>query len=526
MGYMISSELTRVRMHEKSRSALVDDTERSVFHFSPLVGWLNDPNGLSYFGGKHHMFYQYHPYSTYWGPMHWGHAVSNDLIKWDYLPCAMAPDEDYDRNGCFSGTALSLEDGSHVLMYTSCSDSKYDPTGKGRWLQTQSIALLTADGEYIKYSGNPVITENDLPSGGDPFEFRDPYLWRAKDGSYRVLVANGIAENISGVTGTASEQKGTKLLLYRSDNGLDWIFDKVLFEDNCRVGIMWECPNFFCLGDKYILMASPMDMIREEQDAHGSIRFPQGNNVCYITGSFDEEAEEFTPDAGDSGAFDYDPVDYGLDFYAPQVMKTGDGRQVMIGWMQNPKTADIASNGRRRSGIFGQMTVPRELSLEAGKLIQHPVRELEKYRKDKKTWKSMGLLPEWAQIPDISGRVLDIEMCFHTQPSCRGAGIRFAADDRYFTQLWYDPKRSVLSIDRSRSGQDRIIPAKRSIHVSERNGELKLRILLDRWSAEVFINGGEQVMSVTFYTDAKAERILFRSDGEAAMDITCCSIMK
>ena len=333
---MISKELARARGYEEKQTDLITDEMRPAYHFSPRTGWLNDPNGLSYYDGKYHLFYQYHPYSTYWGPMHWGHAVSEDLITWEYLPAALAPDTEYDYSGCFSGSAVTMDDGSHLLMYTSCGDSSGDPTGKGRWIQMQSIAIRKpGESEYAKYEGNPVISADDLPEGGDPYEFRDPYMWRCNDGSYRVLVANG----------RTSADEGTRLLMFRSEDGLNWGGGKVLFEDERRIGVMWECPNFFPLDGRHILMASPMDMQAEEGDAVGSIRFPQGNNVCYITGDYDEQLEEFYPDAddADAGYFMYEPVDGGLDFYAPQTFETVDGRRVMIGWMQDPSMANVHS---------------------------------------------------------------------------------------------------------------------------------------------------------------------------------------
>jgi beta-fructofuranosidase len=134
---LISKELQHVREYEERGSALVTEEERPVFHFSPRTGWLNDPNGFSFYRGQYHLFYQYHPYSFYWGPMHWGHAVSDDMISWEYLPAAMAPDTEYDWAGCFSGTAITLPDGRQLLMYTGCGDNSKDPLKKGRWLQTQ-----------------------------------------------------------------------------------------------------------------------------------------------------------------------------------------------------------------------------------------------------------------------------------------------------------------------------------------------------------------------------------------------------
>ena len=519
---VISKELAKAREFEAVEGAKVSGEERPVYHFSPRIGWLNDPNGLSYYNGKYHLFYQYHPYNSYWGPMHWGHAVSDDLIRWEYLPAALAPDTWYDKSGCFSGTAIGMDDGSHLLMYTSCGDSKDDPTGKGRWIQSQSIAIMDpADGgsagEYIKYEGNPVISEADLPEGGDPYEFRDPFLWRTKDGTFRALVANG----------RTSSDDGTRLLLFRSDDGLHWGDGKVLFEDERRIGVMWECPNFFRLGGRYILIASPMDMQAEEGEAVGSVRFPQGNNVCYITGDFDEETEVFKPDADDSdaGYYLYEPVDGGLDFYAPQVLETTDSRRVMIGWMQDPSMANLHDD--EKFNIFGQMTIPRELSIRDGRLIQWPVRELENYRTELVHVRDTEVAWDDIRIPGLTGRTLDLELEIRPEEGAqqyRNFSIRWAYDREHYMEFSYDPENSLVTIDRSHTGLPDNITRKRTIRVRDRRGAISLRLLIDRWSTEVFINGGEQTVSATYYTDLAAEDITFRSEGKAIADICAWQI--
>ena len=482
--------------------------------------------------------------------MHWGHAVSKDLISWKYLPAAMAPDTDYDGAGCFSGTAITLPDGRQLLMYTGCGDSSKDPLQKGRWLQTQCVAVSEEqpDGsiEYVKYEGNPVVKEEDLPEYCDAYEFRDPYIWRASDGTYRALAAAGRTGEI-GEDGNYLHEKGTQLLLLRSDDGFKWEFDKVLFEDHRKIGVMWECPNFFELDGKQILIASPMDMHAEADEAIGSVRFPQGNNVCCIAGEYDEDAEIFTPDGG------YEPVDIGLDFYAPQVMEAPDGRHIMIGWMQDPKNANFASaqddisqpgllyavpmdhpdgyvHGPEGSCIFGQMTVPRELKYRDGKLYQWPVREFCEYRKDRLDYDGVMLKDEERSFDGISGRSIELEI--EIAPREVGAALYreftldFAKDEDHFIRLSYKPARSLITIDRGRSGQCSEIISRRSYRAAYADGSLSLRILIDRWSAEIFVNGGEQVMSLTYYTPVDAEGITFSADGTIAMDIVAYHIQK
>ena len=499
---MISSELKKAREFEEREGRLISEEERPVFHFSPRTGWLNDPNGFSYHDGKYHLFYQYHPYDSHWGPMHWGHAVSDDLIGWEYLPCAMAPDQPYDGAGCFSGSAITLPDGRQLLMYTGCDAGNTDEDG--RWLQTQCLAAGSGT-EYIKYEGNPVITGDDLPPGADPFEFRDPYMWRAADGSFRAVVSAGAPE-------------GAKLCVYRSGDGFDWNFSSVLFEDSEKIGVMWECPNFFELNGRHVLIASPMDMELEEAD--GSVRFPKGNNVCCITGDYDEESGAFTPDRKADGRAVYMPVDMGLDFYAPQVLRTPDGRLIMIGWMQDPSTAMLHDAADFR--IFGQMSVPRELSLSEGRLIQRPVRELDAKRGKEAAAADILLDNEKRTVDGISGRVLDLGLKIRPE-TVSDAGscsldeftVRFAEDEGHCVGLSFRPDSAVLTIDRSMSGQAEDMTKRRSVRVRDRKGCLDLRILLDKYSAEIFINGGEQVMSVTYHPPPEADGIIFEASGRA-----------
>ena len=122
--------LRDARRYEEAQERLIPAQDRPAFHLSARVGWMNDPNGFSFHDGQYHMFYQYHPYDSHWGPMHWGHAVSEDLLRWRYLPAAMAPDMPYDREGCFSGSAITLKDGRQLLMYTGVSKGRPAPTAR------------------------------------------------------------------------------------------------------------------------------------------------------------------------------------------------------------------------------------------------------------------------------------------------------------------------------------------------------------------------------------------------------------
>ena len=203
---MISKKLQRARDFEKKYSPYVAE-ELPKFHVTGPIGWINDPNGFAPYQGEYHLFYQYHPYDIKWGPMHWGHVKTRDFIRWERLPVAMAPDSEYDKDGCFSGSAVEMPDGRHLLMYTGVRNVRRK-NGRVESFQTQCIAI--GDGvNYEKYAGNPVIRSEELPSGGSVHDFRDPHIWR-EDGMYYVVIGNR-AEDSSG-----------SILLYRSEDAVHW----------------------------------------------------------------------------------------------------------------------------------------------------------------------------------------------------------------------------------------------------------------------------------------------------------------
>ena len=140
---MNSQALRDARRYEEIFEKMILPEERPAFHLSSRVGWMNDPNGFSRYKGEYHLFYQYHPYDSHWGPMHWGHAVSKDLLHWKYLPAVLAPDMPYDRDGCFSGGALTMKDGTHMLMYTGvCKELKMGESVSVRACETDTTAAV------------------------------------------------------------------------------------------------------------------------------------------------------------------------------------------------------------------------------------------------------------------------------------------------------------------------------------------------------------------------------------------------
>ncbi len=491
---MISQTVREARKYEEVSGKMIPEKDRPFFHLSAYTGWMNDPNGFFYYNGRYHMFYQYHPYDSVWGPMHWGHAVSEDLLHWEFLPAALAPDEPYDRDGCFSGSAVELPDGRQLLMYTGVAKKRM-PDGGFRELQTQCLAV--GDGlDYEKYAGNPVLDQKDLPEGASVHDFRDPKIWRAKDGTYRC------------VTGSRPADGSGQILLFESEDAFHWKFRKVLAENRNRFGKMWECPDFFELDEKQLLLISPQDMFPQGFEYHN------GNGTLCLIGSYDEETETFTEERDQA-------IDYGIDFYAPQTVLTPDGRRVMIGWMQNWDTCGVLGPTSRVLPWFGQMSLPRELSIKDGRLFQQPVRELEAMRSQPVRHDQVTFEGE-ISLPEVEGRQIDLEIELSPGDPERiyqKFAVRFAKNDQYHTAVSFRPYESVVKLDRKFSGSRRAIIHQRRCLVRSKNGSLKLRLILDRFSAEVFLNDGEQVMSATIYTEQAAKGVSFFADGSVTMNV-------
>ena len=264
---------------------------------------------------------------------------------------------------------------------------------------------------------------------------------------------------------------------------------------------MWECPDFYHLEEKYVLMVSPQEMEAKEREFHS------GNNSVFLIGTYCKCNYKFNREKIQN-------VDYGLDFYAPQTMQTEDGRRILIGWMQswdNPIYQDIHA-------WSGMMTIPRELTIKEGHVCQWPVRELEKYRTGKVSYESVVVGKELS-LADIDGRSIDMEIQL-TGDTYQKYRIKLAAGDSRYSEIIYNRKEKVLTFDRTYSGLKRDATSMRSMYVEEENGMLSIRVLVDRYSVEIFVNNGEQVMTSLIYTPLSENSISFSCDGEACMNIT------
>ena len=480
----ISKLLERARQFEQEQQTRISRADRPLFHLTPPVGWMNDPNGFCRYRGQYHLFYQYHPYSRVWGPMHWGHAVSDDLLRWSYLPCALAPDTEADAGGCFSGSALPLPDGRLMLAYTGVRE-----TGGGETVQAQCVAV--GDGvDFEKSPQNPVIDASCLPEGYSAADFRDPKIWLDPDGVLRMAAANRHAD-----------RQGS-ILLFESENGTDWRFTAELDSTCGQYGQMWECPDFFRLDGCQVLLASAQEM-------RGDGEFHPGHGTMAILGEYDPVQACFRRES-------IQPLDWGLDFYAPQTVLTPDGRRVMIAWMDNWQ---YAKRTPRIHPWYAQMTLPRELTVENGRLKQRPVREIETLWRDTIRYENIALR-EQTELPGIRGRTLDMEMAVRPESAASRFALLLAKDENHEILIRYDPGPGELILDRNRGGSCQDIAHMRRVRAGLVDGTLTLRALLDKESLELFINGGEKVMTAQLFAPPAADGIAFSASGPCTLSVT------
>ena len=486
---MTSKILQRARDFEKKYLPYTD-SEQPRFHVTGGIGWINDPNGFAPYKGEYHLFFQYYPYDTKWGPMHWGHVKTSDFVRWERLPAALAPDTDYDRNGCFSGSSVELPDGRQLLMYTGVRNIRRR-NGKIDSFQTQCIAV--GDGvDYDKYEANPVIDASTLPEGASVHDFRDPKIWR-EDGKFYAVIGN------------RPEDGSGSILLYESEDAIHWQFVSVLAACHNQYGRMWECPDFFELDGKHVLLVSPQEM------AAIGLEFHPGNANVALIGKFDRKTNHLLREYVQA-------IDYGLDFYAPQTLLTEDGRRVMIAWMQNWETSTCKVEELR---FFGQMSLPRELSVRNGRLCQNPVRELEQYRGVLIDYHNVLINGE-TSLRGISGRYLDMTVTLrpgNESSMYKWFRLYVAKDGEHFTFIRFRPETGTIKVDRTHSGFPHDIVNIREFPVNVKNGTLKLRVIMDRYSLELFVNDGEQAASFVLYTPIDAGSISFSSDGSVLVDV-------
>ena len=416
-----------------------------LVHYHPRKGWLNDPNGLYYTNGEYRMYYQYHPNSTIWGPMHWGYTVSKDLVKWKEGDIALYPDE---LGYIFSGSGILdkknvselFDENIHeeervILFYTNHLENN---TNENEVEQMQSMAYSIDNGKnYIKYDKNPIIC------GKGRKDFRDPKVFYYEKTNKWIMVVSA----------------GIKLEFYESKNLKDWSLAGEFFY-NFGYKHIWECPDLIFLSEKWILIAS---IINEENRIE--------SEVVYFVGEFNGNI--FIPDEKM-----YELLDEGKDYYAPQTWSNLDKR-ISIAWANNWVYArEIPSEGYR--GIMG---LPRELQLKNNKLIQKKVNTFEKYLGEKNKLKEKDKMGKNVYLE------LDILGDFN---------IDLFKDKTGSFKIKYIDKK--LEIERGTFGNydfnNQFVTKKEIEYKIE-----KIDILIDKNIIEIFINGGEKIFTYLVYPE-------------------------
>ncbi len=457
---------------------------RPQFHFTPEINWTNDPNGLVYFDGEYHLFYQHNPHGNEWGHMSWGHAVSPDLVHWEHLP--MAFQDEYGLMA-FSGSAVVDAANTSGFGRGDLPPLVAIYTGHGHGRQTQDLAYSNDRGRtWTKFAGNPVLDIGQQ-------DFRDPKVfWHEPTGRWVMIVS-------------LATQK--KVQLYGSSDLKAWTLLSEFGPAGVEKKPNWECPDLFELPienepgqTRWVLEA---DM--------GSGAIAGGSGGEYFTGDFD--GTRFVADALDSQW-----VDYGRDFYAPvswSDIPAEDGRRIWLGWMNNWQTSLNPTYPWR-----GAMSIPRELTLRridgVLRLCQRPVRELAALRGAAESVTNVTL-DDIAKSLKTRGQQLAFLITF--EPGTATAfGLRVLQGGAQQTEIGYDVQSGSLYIDRTQSGDVSFHPAFAGRYAGplapDADGHVRLHVLVDACSVEVFGGYGETVITSLVFPDSGADGIeLFATSG-------------
>ena len=348
-----SEELAKAEAGVAAFAAKRNNRWYPKFHIASNGGWINDPNGLCFYKGRWHVFYQLHPYGTQWGPMHWGHVSSTDMVNWKREPIMFAPSLEEEKDGVFSGSAVIGDDGKLRFYYTGHRWANGKDNTGGDW-QVQMLAEPDNDELTSATKRGMVI---DCPTDKVNHHYRDPKVWKTGDKWYMTF-------------GVSSAEKRGQMWLFSSDDMVKWTYEQVLFEHPDPDVFMLECPDFFPIKDvegneKWVIGFSAMGA-----KASGFMN-RNVSNAGYMIGTW-TPGEAFQPET------EFRLWDCGHNYYAPQSFNDGE-RQIVYGWM-SPFVEPIPMQD---DGWCGNLTLPREITLGAdGDLHTAPVAEMEGLRED------------------------------------------------------------------------------------------------------------------------------------------------
>lgn len=441
-------------MELNSNMSRESDIYRMKYHITPPVGWMNDPNGLCQFRGQYHVFFQYAPFYPSDNVKAWGHYVSEDLINWKYIDAPILPDTKWDKDGAYSGSALIEDDKIH-LFYTGNTkeEGDYDYITAGRGANT--ISVTSKDGVTVGEK-QCLMTNKEYP---DDYtcHVRDPKVWKEADQYYMVQ---------------GGRKKGDKgaVIVFASDNLTDWKVINEITTDE-PFGYMWECPDYFEIGDKKLLGCCPQGVESQEfkyQNIHQSGYFE-------LTGDIKNQYE-----LGELREWDM-----GFDFYAPQTFLDEKGRRILIGWAGVPGVK--YGNPEEQFGWIHSLTLPREITCKDNKVFSYPVEEVKHLRKQ------LLDIDNREDLEKINSlRSYELEICFFTEKKSAKKLEIVVADG---VKLVYKNNEMSLCLNK-KSGAGRTI---RRLKLDELR---ELSVFVDHSIAEIYVNHGEYVFTTRFYSDA------------------------
>lgn len=494
-----AAELARAEQAITKLAATRNNRWYPKFHIASNAGWINDPNGLCFAGGRWHVFYQLHPYSSQWGPMHWGHVSSADMVTWRREPIAFAPSLEQEKDGVFSGSATVGDDGKVRFYYTGHRWSNGQDNSGGDW-QVQMLAEPTDDTLTTLVKRGMIV---DCPRQEVDHHFRDP----------KVFKAGGVWWMVFGVSSAA---KRGQMWLYSSPDMVRWSFERVLFEHPDPDVFMLECPDFFPVRDqngnetgKWVIGFSAMGA-----KPNGFLN-RNLNNAGYLVGSW-TPGGEFQPET------DFRPWDFGHNYYAPQSFTAPDGRQIVYGWM-SPFIEPIPM---QQDGWCGNLTLPRTIALaEDGTLATPPAAEMEGLREGTTELGAVTLPVNGEQTLLEDAEAVEIELSIDLKAStAERAGLRIhATEDGAFVTVAFDAQTGCVVVDRMAAANgDRGYRAAPLSAAELAAGTLDLRVFVDRGCVEVYVNGGREVLSSYSFPSAgpRAVRLTAESGTLAASKVT------
>ncbi|MFC7062004.1 sucrose-6-phosphate hydrolase [Halobacillus seohaensis] len=438
---------------ENHQGMVKKDLYYPTYHIAPPVGLLNDPNGWIQWKGTYHLFFQWMPFHSGHGAKFWGHFSSEDLVNWTLEPIALTPSQWFDKSGCYSGSAVSVDE-KLKLFYTGNVKNELGQR------ETYQCTAESVDGITFTKTGVKI----DLPEGYTP-HFRDPKVWAYKGRWYMVV-------------GAQTDNEVGAVAFFESNDLDSWTHRGILTKADQdplnNLGYMWECPDLLELNGQNVLLFSPQGL-----QADG-IDFNNQYQSGYVVGKLDYEKAELS-----HGGFI--ELDRGFEFYAPQTTLDDYGRRILVAWMGVPDQNESAQP-TIANGWVHQMTLPRELTLVDGKIYQTPLNEMEQLRAcesiEQSVSKELATSISRGSEIQIEGEISTIEL-FN------------------YTTLSYDKNTELLTMERP-SYVDGSLET-RSCRLPQ--GLYHLRIFVDHSSLEIFVNYGEEVFTSRIFADVFEDSI-------------------